>query len=112
MFNITKRTFDQNRVAVFSPSVWEPKMGYARGVRVGSLILVAGTVAADERGVTVGCTIAQQTDFVIRKIRAALNERAAAVSGTLCGPTLSSSISRISTGTPRYIGSTSARFLR
>lgn len=74
MFDMTKWAFGPNRIAVSTPLVWESKMGYARGVRVGTLIFIAGTVAADDRGVTVGCTIAQQTDFIIRKIRAALNE--------------------------------------
>jgi enamine deaminase RidA (YjgF/YER057c/UK114 family) len=49
-------------------------MGYARGVRIGTMIFIAGTVAADEGGVTVGRTIGEQTDYIIRKIRAALNE--------------------------------------
>jgi enamine deaminase RidA (YjgF/YER057c/UK114 family) len=49
-------------------------MGYARAVRAGNWIFVAGTVAADDRGKAVGSTIAEQTEFVIRKIRAALRE--------------------------------------
>ncbi len=38
------------------------------------MIFIAGTVASDERGVTAESTIAHQTDFVIRQIRAAFNE--------------------------------------
>jgi enamine deaminase RidA (YjgF/YER057c/UK114 family) len=74
MFEMLKRAFGRNRTAVSTPLVWESKMGYARGVRVGSWIFIAGTVAADDRGLTMGCTISEQTDFVIRKIRAALRE--------------------------------------
>src|SRR5262245_46345863 len=74
MFDLTRRSYGANRAAVFSASVWEPQMGYARAVRVGSLIFVAGTVAADGQGNTVGRTAGEQTDFVIRKIRAALRE--------------------------------------
>src|SRR5262245_12661952 len=74
MFSMTKRAFGRNRSAVSTPLAWESQMGYARGVRVGSWIFIAGTVAADDRGAAVGGTIAEQTDFIIRKIRAALNE--------------------------------------
>ncbi len=74
MFNMTKRAFGRNRSAVSTPLRWESQMGYARGVRVGSWIFIAGTVAANDRGVAIGDTIAEQTDFIIRKICAALRE--------------------------------------
>jgi enamine deaminase RidA (YjgF/YER057c/UK114 family) len=74
MFDMTNKTYGNHRKAVFSRSVWEPQLGYARGVRVGNLIFIAGTVAADGAGVTVGANIVEQTDYVIRKIAAALRE--------------------------------------
>ncbi|WP_438002859.1 RidA family protein [Sorangium sp. So ce321] len=73
MINMRTKT-SGNRKSVFSPSAWEPKMGYARGVRVGHLVFVAGTVAADGDGRTIGRSITEQTDYVINKIRAALRE--------------------------------------
>ncbi|MEJ8647137.1 RidA family protein [Streptomyces sp. MS1.AVA.3] len=62
------------RETVFSSSLWEPQMGYARGVRVGNQIFVAGTVASDGEGRAQGDDAYQQTDFIIRKIQGALHD--------------------------------------
>ncbi|MCL6298910.1 RidA family protein [Streptomyces kronopolitis] len=62
------------RETVFSSSLWEPQMGYARGVRVGNQIFVAGTVASDGEGRAQGDDAYQQTDFIIRKIQGALQD--------------------------------------
>jgi enamine deaminase RidA (YjgF/YER057c/UK114 family) len=61
-----------DRRVIFSPSIWEPQMGYARGLRTGSLVFIAGTVAADGEGRVQGLDAYEQTQFVIRKIRASL----------------------------------------
>ena len=74
MFDLTKRTYANGRTAVFSGSVFEPKLGFARGVRVGNLIFIAGTVAVDAQGKTVGSTIVEQTEYVLRKVRDTVRE--------------------------------------
>jgi enamine deaminase RidA (YjgF/YER057c/UK114 family) len=56
-----------------SGSPWEPRVGYARAVRAGELIAVAGTTASDEEGNTVGAGDAyRQTRFILEKIDRAL----------------------------------------
>lgn len=59
---------------VFSESVWETQMGYARGVRRGDQVFVAGTVAADGTGAAQGSDAYSQTVFIIRKIQRTLKE--------------------------------------
>jgi enamine deaminase RidA (YjgF/YER057c/UK114 family) len=61
------------RQMVFSPSIWEPQMGYSRGVRVGNQVFIAGTVAADGNGLVQGLDAYSQTEFIIRKIQASLH---------------------------------------
>ncbi|WP_367042182.1 RidA family protein [Streptomyces sp. Je 1-332] len=62
------------RETVWSSSVWEPQMGYARGVRVGNQVFIAGTVAADGEGNPQGEDAYAQSDFIIRKIQGALRD--------------------------------------
>ncbi|MEV0323223.1 RidA family protein [Streptomyces sp. NPDC050658] len=59
---------------VFSESIWETQMGYARGVRRGNQIFIAGTVAADGKGEAQGDDAYDQTVFIIRKIQRSLRE--------------------------------------
>jgi enamine deaminase RidA (YjgF/YER057c/UK114 family) len=63
---------DRRRVS--SPSTWEPRLGYSRGVRVGNQIFIAGTAATDGEDRVQGEDAYAQTDFIIRKIQAALHE--------------------------------------
>ncbi|OEU88206.1 hypothetical protein DB35_17625 [Streptomyces abyssalis] len=62
------------RETTFSESLWESQMGYARGVRVGNHVYIAGTVASDGEGRAQGEDAYAQTDFIIRKIQRALKE--------------------------------------
>ncbi|WP_413737959.1 RidA family protein [Sodalis sp. RH21] len=62
------------RKTVFSPSLWEGKMGYSRGKRVGDHIYIAGCVACDGRGNIMGTDAYQQTIFIIEKIEKYLQE--------------------------------------
>ena len=62
----------QRRVTVTSGSPFEEQVGYARAVRVGPLVVVAGTTAP-------GDDLAAQTREVFRRIEAALAEAGAAL---------------------------------
>jgi len=56
-----------------SGSPWESRVGYARAVRAGDLIVVAGTTATDEEGGVVGQDDPYlQTRFILQKIDRAL----------------------------------------
>ncbi len=60
------------RRAVGSGAVWEELAGYARAVRVGNQIWVAGTVASGEDGPVGIGDPAAQVHFIVDKIEAAL----------------------------------------
>ena len=59
---------------VFSPSPYERQLGYSRAIRTGNLVFVAGTTAAGADGNACVEGVGPQTDYVIRKIQAALRE--------------------------------------
>jgi enamine deaminase RidA (YjgF/YER057c/UK114 family) len=61
------------RVNVSSDSPFEERVGYSRAVRIGPLVVVAGTTAA-------GDGLAAQTREVFRRIEAALIEAGSALS--------------------------------
>jgi enamine deaminase RidA (YjgF/YER057c/UK114 family) len=63
------------RQLISSGTSWETKFGYSRAVRVGNLVMVAGTTAVDEHGAVVGAgSPAEQARFIYRKIERALRE--------------------------------------
>ena len=63
-----------------SGAVWEDLVGYSRAVKVGNLLEVSGTVAADENGHVVGRDDAyQQTVFILLKIEKVLKEAGASL---------------------------------
>lgn len=69
-----------NRKNISSGAPWETKIGYSRAVRVGNLIEVSGTVAADAEGRVVGPGDAYaQTKFILQKIERALAEAGASL---------------------------------
>ncbi|MGZ8536679.1 MAG: RidA family protein [Flavisolibacter sp.] len=60
--------------------VWEDVVGYSRAVKVGNVIEVSGTVAADENGSVIGRDDAyQQTVVVLQKIEKALKNAGASM---------------------------------
>ena len=62
-----------NRANYSSHSVWEDVVGYSRVVRIGNIIEVSGTVAADETGLPIGRDDAyQQTISILQKIESSL----------------------------------------
>lgn len=68
------------RVNVSSNSPWESAYGYSRAVRIGNIIEVAGTVAADETGTVQGESVYDQTRYILAKIERALVEAGATLS--------------------------------
>ncbi|MCB0106852.1 MAG: RidA family protein [Caldilineaceae bacterium] len=66
------------RQTVLSGAVWEEIVGYARAVRIGNVVEVAGTTAVDEMGNVVGLDDpGEQARFILRKIEKALAEAGA-----------------------------------
>jgi len=56
-----------------SGAKWEDIVGYSRAVKVGNIIEVTGTVAADDNSMLVGGNSAyEQTKFIIQKIEKVL----------------------------------------
>jgi enamine deaminase RidA (YjgF/YER057c/UK114 family) len=61
--------------------IWEDIVGYSRAVRVGNIIEITGTVAANEDGEIIGIDDAYaQTKYIIQKIEKILNEAGANLS--------------------------------
>ena len=58
-----------------SGAKWEDIVGYSRAVKVGNIIEVTGTVAADDNSMLMGGNSAyEQTKFIIQKIEKVLKE--------------------------------------
>lgn len=63
------------RMRISTGTPWETFVGYSRALRIGNLIEVSGTVAADQAGQVVGAGDPYgQTRFILRKIEQALIE--------------------------------------
>ena len=61
-----------------SAAKWEDIVGYSRAVKVGNIIEVTGTVAADDNSNLVGGNDAyEQTKFIIQKIESVLQKAGA-----------------------------------
>ena len=70
---------DRRRVS--TGTIWEGRVGYSRAIEAHGRIFVAGTVAADDRGVIHHADSAyQQTVYIIRKIETTLRELDASLS--------------------------------
>ncbi len=69
---------DFKRQNFSSHGKWEPVVGYSRAVRVGHLIFVAGTTAADPEGRVTG-DACEQTVQTLRHVEAALKSAGASL---------------------------------
>ena len=70
-----------SRQNISSGTEYERIAGYARAVRLGNVVHVSGTTATEGADTTVGVgDSGAQTDFIIRKIEAALKAAGAALS--------------------------------
>lgn len=70
-----------DRLRISSGTAWEDVVGYSRAVRVGNVVEVAGTTAVDEHGQVVGAgDAAEQTRYILNKIKGALNSASAELS--------------------------------
>ncbi len=68
----------QKRQIYVSSTAWEPKVGYARMVRVGTQLWISGTTATCADGQLVGCDDAYvQTQQALKNIGAALKRAGA-----------------------------------
>lgn len=71
------------RTHVFSGSVFEESIGYARAVVDGDWIFVSGTTGFDYRARTISDDVVEQTRQCIRNIRAAMQEAGFALEDTV-----------------------------
>jgi len=65
---------------ISSGGLWETKVGYSRAVRVGSIVVVAGTTATDSQGNVIGLNDAYtQTKVILSKIAESLKQAGASM---------------------------------
>ncbi|MEM6699707.1 MAG: RidA family protein [Bacteroidota bacterium] len=67
------------RKNISSGSVWEDIVGYSRAVKIGNIVEVAGTTAADGDKIIGKGDIEAQTRFIFQKIERALKEAGASL---------------------------------
>ncbi|HZW54758.1 MAG TPA: RidA family protein [Nitrososphaerales archaeon] len=68
----------ESRINIASGGHWETIVGYSRAVRIGNIIVIAGTTATDSEGKVIGVGDAYtQTKVIFEKIGRALNEAGA-----------------------------------
>ncbi len=65
------------RINISSGTKWETTVGYSRAVRVGNIIEVAGTTAAEGDKIIAPGNAYEQTKFILQKIERALIEAGA-----------------------------------
>ena len=69
-----------SRKNISSGGLWETKVGYSRAVRVGDIIVVAGTTATDSQGNVIGINDAYtQTKVILEKIGESLKRAGASM---------------------------------
>ncbi|MCX6275298.1 MAG: RidA family protein [Bacteroidetes bacterium] len=67
------------RINISSSSPWEDIVGYSRAVRVGNIVVVAGTTASEGESIIGMGNLYEQTKFVFQKIEKALRDAGAAM---------------------------------
>ncbi len=68
-----------SRKNISSGAKWEDIVGYSRAVRVGNIIEVAGTTAAEGDKIIAAGNAYEQTKYIIQKIERALHEAGASL---------------------------------
>ena len=91
-----------HRQRISSGTTFEELAGYSRALRVGNIVHVSGTTATDGADKIVGIgDSAAQTDFIIRKIEAALHEAGASLRRCRAHPHLPRAGRRLGSRLPR-----------
>ena len=84
-----------DRTRISSGTTWEQKFGYSRAVRVGDLVMVAGTTAVDEHGTVIGAgSPGEQARFIYQKIDRALRQAGSSLADVVRVRTFVTDISR------------------
>lgn len=79
---------------IYSGSIWEKEVAYCRAKKIGNLIFVSGTTASNEKGEVVGNDVYEQTDFIFKKIEAALKQCGASLKDVVRTRTFVTDISK------------------
>ncbi len=67
------------RINISSGAQWEDIVGYSRAVRIGNVVEVSGTTAADGEKIMDDYNAYEQTKFILEKIENALKEAGASI---------------------------------
>lgn len=69
---------------ISSGSLWEDKVGYSRAIKIGNMVEISGTVAADNSGEVVGENNAYlQTKFILIKVQNVLEQLGVSMSNVI-----------------------------
>ena len=69
----------KKRMNISSGAIWEDIVGYSRAVRIGNVIEVAGTTAADGEEILFPGLAYEQTQYVLLKIEQCLKDAGASL---------------------------------
>lgn len=64
----------QDRSYYSTGNPWERRIGFSRAVRVGNLVVTAGTIASDTEGRVQGATCYEQCCYILEKLSGVLRE--------------------------------------
>lgn len=70
----------QDRSHYSTGNPWERRIGFSRAVRVGNLVVMAGTIASDTEGRVQGATCYEQCCYILEKLSGVLREAGSDIS--------------------------------
>ena len=70
----------QDRSHYSTGNPWERRIGFSRAVRVGNLVVTAGTIASDAEGRVQGATCYEQCCYILGKLAGVLREAGSDIS--------------------------------